>query len=165
MLPWKRHYFRPKEAVVPPPPPETAYRYFRITVSSNFGLSSSSIGEAYILSGETGYPTAAMSTNTTPEPLVATASMLENLAYRAFDKAANTLWATSGTVTGWVQIDLGAGNEIVPTGLRLVFATANAGNARIGKLQASNNGTDWVDILSYNRGTAGNSVLDQTFNV
>lgn len=163
ILPWKRHRFVSESSA----PAEPGYRYFRITVDSNFG-GTSRIGEAYILSGATEYPTVAMTSDSSPVPLVASASTFGATfePFKAFDKSAANQWRMqTGEVAGWVQIDLGAGNEITPTGLRLVFSVTNAGNAQAGKLQASNDGSTWTDILSYNRGTLGNAVLDQTFNI
>lgn len=147
-------------------PPVTTYRYFRITVDTNFGGTQSQINEAYILAGVTEYPTVGMTANDAPSPLVASASSVSQQPYRAFDKNVLNNWLTAASVVvAYVQIDLGEGNEIEPTGLRLVMFSDSNANANAGKLQASNDGTTWTDILSYDRGILGNAVVDQTFNV
>lgn len=148
-------------------PPVTTYRYFRITVDTNFGGTQSLVNDAYVLSGMTQYPAVPMTANNAPAPLVASASSISQQPFRAFDGFILNAWVTaSGVVAAYLQIDLGSGNEIIPTGLRLVmFSDASNANANAGKLQASNNGTTWTDILSYDRSILGNAVLDQTFNV
>lgn len=96
-----------------------AYRYFRLNITANNGHArGGSIGELEIFVGATEYPTANMTSNTAPSPLVASASNSEvgNIEYKAFNGSASGWFTqTSAGVPQWLQIDLGSGNGIAPT--------------------------------------------------
>ena len=97
----------------------TAYRYLRLDNTANQGSGSVSIGEWQLFEADgTEHPSSNMTSNSAPSPLVASASTA-NASYAAYGAfsgtntgAANTGWIATSTA-GYLQIDLGAGNEIV----------------------------------------------------
>lgn len=124
------------------------YRYFRFQVTASNGQAIT-LGELEILVDSTPYPTANMTSNTTPEPLVVTFSSAQVPAYKAFDGgntgSGNDWWypVESQSYPEWLQIDLGAGNEIAPTSFKLYAPPANTNMNRTPKdfsLLASNTG-------------------------
>ena len=102
-----------------------AYRFLRINVTANNGSVGRSIFELEYLVDSTAYPTSNMTGASAPSPLVASASSDDgsNAAWEAFDGAVSgpSRWSTSDGASFpiWLQIDLGDGNEIIPTGLKL----------------------------------------------
>ncbi len=106
---------------------QSSYRFFRVNVT---GISGTYVRFAAvsIRVGLTDYPTVigSMTSNTTPSPLVASASSTYGAGYepyKAFVLAgsnASYRWISGGvSAPQWIQVDLGAGNEITPTSLRL----------------------------------------------
>lgn len=107
----------------------TEYRYWRLGCTSwmtpsgagNSGLCR--VAELQLITPDTTvHPTAAMTGNSAPSPLVASASSDLGSgfeAFRAFDgvlsDSGRWISASVTTTDQWVQIDLGAGNEIRPT--------------------------------------------------
>ena len=97
----------------------TAYRYLRLDNTANQGSGSVSIGEWQLFEADgTEHPSSNMTSNSAPSPLVASASTA-NASYAAYGAfsgtntgAANTGWIAT-SAAGYLQIDLGAGNEIV----------------------------------------------------
>ena len=106
-----------------------AARYFRLTItrwsvagSPTYYLEFTRVAEFELLVDSTPYPSANMSANSSPSPLVATAS--SNLGagfeeWRAFDgdlsDSGRWISNSSALPSPWIQIDLGSGNEILPT--------------------------------------------------
>lgn len=127
------------------------YRYLRFHQTANVGaLNPASLWELdYSADGGTTYvPTATMTSNTAPSPLVASSDLnaVGYEPYRAFDNASTT-GAPWKTLSGdahphWITIDLGAGNGITPNRVR--FVTSNdAGDDLTPKdftIQGSNTG-------------------------
>lgn len=109
----------------------TPYRYLRFVVLANGSGSYAEIPELRYLVGATAYPTVNMTNNTSPSPLVASASSYYTgvgdaaNAWSAFDNnvtrgSPSYGWTSSGGAAGeWLQIDFGSGNTIAPTGLRI----------------------------------------------
>ena len=128
----------------------TAYRYFQINISDNNGDAFTAIAELEWMVGATAYPTSNMTSNTAPSPLVAsaTAETAGDEAWHAFNgSAANPGWQMNLT-SGYLRIDLGAGNEIIATSAK-VTATVVADTARNVKdftLEGSNDASSW-DVL------------------
>ncbi len=107
---------------------QPGYRFFRVNVTGNAG-SYIRFSSITIKEGSTGYPFAiepgGMTSNTTPAPLVASASSTYGVGYEPFKafvisgSNASYRWISGGDSPQWIQIDLGAGNEIAPTSLQL----------------------------------------------
>jgi hypothetical protein len=82
--------------------------------------------------GSTYYPTATMTSDSTPSPLVSSASSTLGggfEAYHAFDctdlsDSSRYASTASATTTTWLQIDLGAGNEIAPESMEIAMDAA-----------------------------------------
>lgn len=105
------------------------FRYFRLVITGwheagVFVYGSPRINEFQLFTvSNTKYPTVPMTSNTTPSPLVASASNTYTgwSPYRAFNDVvtSNDGWIGSRAefppLEKWLQIDLGAGNNITPT--------------------------------------------------
>ena len=114
------------------PPPATS-RYFRLRITgwvfagnvNNSDLGDVRVLEMQLFDGATQYPASPMTTNTAPSPLVASSSgALTGFGdlepWNAFNHSlAGNQWMGNGTVSKYLQIDLGAGNEIAPTSLKI----------------------------------------------
>lgn len=121
-----------------------SFRYFRLDVTANDGGAVLEVDEIKIFSYATDHPTSAMTSDVLPSPLVASASSAaaSQEAFRAFDNAAGTAnsWRSNVGTTGWVQIDLGAGNEIAANELRITGAAAPTESPKDFTLEGSNTG-------------------------
>lgn len=110
------------------------YRFLRLSFDTSNGTDNGdfavNLEEVIYLVGATEYPTSAMTDFALPTPLVASARdyAVSQEPWEVFDQTSGTgsrWWpadsATSGVYphTEWVQIDLGEGNEITPTGVRI----------------------------------------------
>ena len=117
----------------------TAYRYFR-WVCKPEGSDVVSFMAIQLVVDTTTYPTSAMTANNAPSPLVASAS--SGTAWNAFDNnTAAAYWQlTSGGTTGWIQLDLGAGNAIVPTAIKMAPRTTGTRDTDEVSLYGSNTG-------------------------
>lgn len=110
------------------------YRYLRLKVNSTADGTYSEITQLLFKRGSTTYPTVNLTSNSLPSPLVALASDENSSTYAAWH-AFNTdtgdagSWISSnlGGFPKWIQIDLGAGNGITPTGVVLA-TTGTSGN-------------------------------------
>lgn len=151
------------------------YRYFRLNITANGGSATwLYVNELEIYVGATKYPTSTMIGNTNPSPLVASASVNNspNFAYKVFNNVKNSIadmWNPgSGITTGWVQVDLGAGNEIAPTSFAVTAdGTAASGTTRYPKdyqFQGSNDGSTWTTLKSVTGATFG-SLTTQTHTI
>lgn len=106
--------------------PGAGYRFFRVNVTGNSG-SYIRFTSITIKEGATEYPFSinAMTSDTTPIPLVSSASSTFNYGYEPYHAfmysyaQASNRWISGGDSPQWIQIDLGAGNEISPTSLQL----------------------------------------------
>jgi hypothetical protein len=136
--------------------PATTYRYLRLTFLSNRGGSYAEIPELRYLVGATAYPTVNMTSISTPSPLVASSSSHytgtgdASNSWSAFDGVTiignpTYGWTSNGGVVGeWLQIDLGSGNGITPTGLRITPWTSGGQSERLPtsfRIDGSNTGT------------------------
>lgn len=90
-----------------------------------------------------------MTSNTLPSPLVASASSVhlgggptypQFDAWNAFDGSAATRWHSTVGGSHWIQIDLGAGNEIRPTSLAMTI-TSGSGDRRPSSLTVKGSNT------------------------
>jgi hypothetical protein len=115
-------------------PPAGACRFFRLRITGwvfNGSPNVTDLGDLRVLEmqlfdGATQYPTSPMTTNTAPSPLVASASgSLTGFGdldpWNAFNHSlsGNQWMGDGGAAPRYLQIDLGSGNEIVPTSLKI----------------------------------------------
>jgi hypothetical protein len=117
--------------------PNIPSRYLRLNVSALNGDGYVEITDLLFMVGGTTYPTVNMTSDTAPSPLVASASGVLSAGYAAFyafstaidsSGSSNSRWHSNGPVSSaWIQIDLGAGNGIAPTGVQI---TPNIVNSR-----------------------------------
>lgn len=94
-----------------------------------------------------------LTSNNTPSPYVATASSYYSswMPYKCFDGSMSNTnddgWCTNGTTSGWITLDIGS--EIQVSTIGLVGYRINAGcQAKVISIQYSNDGLDFVDIVS-----------------
>lgn len=105
------------------------YRYLRIDITDTGSSGFVGIREIKWFVGAAEHPSSAMTSNSAPSPLVASASDETNgSAYQAYDDSTPD-WVTANTSgVGWIQIDLGDGNGINPTSVKIT-PTADADRA------------------------------------
>jgi len=78
--------------------------------------------EIYWMVGATDYPLVPMTSDNTPVPLVVSAVGYITSIWAAFNRAAGA--ATTGNTPASFILDLGAGNEITPTGVGITLQSA-----------------------------------------
>ena len=133
----------------------TTYRYLKLNVTGVAGSTTYvSVGELEYYVDGTKYPSSTMTGNSAPSPLVASASedtgTGAELAFKAFDNNINTHWQTAiGTVTGWVKIDLGSGNEIAVNKIGIGTAETPDRTPSTFTIQGSNNDSDYTTLATY----------------
>lgn len=106
--------------------PATPCRYLRVNVTALNGDGYLEMADVRFYVGATTYPTVNMTSDTAPSPLVASTN--SNIvpgttdAYTAFDSSPTvSRWHSNNPAPPiWLQIDLGAGNEIAPTGIHII---------------------------------------------
>ena len=103
------------------------YRYFRLNITGSVGLYIR-FQAVKIMVSSTAYPFAIgnMTSNTLPTPLVASASSIYDSPFEAWRAFANEAggndtyrWISASSAPQWLQVDLGSGNNIIPTSLQL----------------------------------------------
>jgi len=93
----------------------TAYRYLRWSSLTSTYLQ---LLDLRFNDGVTPYPSN-MTSDTSPSPLIASADTYYSIyrPWRAFSADTSSVrWIANGSAPHWIQIDLGVGNEIAPTG-------------------------------------------------
>ena len=114
-------------------PPPAASRYLRMKITNwvfNGGANVSDLGDVRVqelqfFDGATQYPAVPMTTNTAPSPLVASSSgALTGFGdldpWNAFNHStAGNQWMGDGTISKYLQIDLGSGNSMAPTSVKV----------------------------------------------
>lgn len=112
--------------------PAVPSRFLRLLITACNGDNWIETQEVKFISNETNFPTQNMTSNSAPSPLVASASSELLAAYFAFSTlidsggGGNSRWHTAnGTPPHWIQIDLGDGNRILPTGVLITPGAAN----------------------------------------
>jgi hypothetical protein len=133
------------------------YRYLRFMFPSPASADYPTVSELYWIASGTDYPTVAMTSATSPAPLAVTqlgGTGGGAAVWRAFDKATgtgNVEWHPFDFGDGSLTLDLGAGNEIAPTGIGIVTASVASKNFRC---YGSNNATFTTgQVLLYTSGT------------
>ena len=114
-----------------------SFRYLRLEIDVTSYVE---VNDLRFITGITRYPTVNMTSNTAPSPLVASASDVHYSgaaggfpqfdAWNAFDGSAATRYHSNSSSAGhWIQIDLGAGNQIRPASLAMTV-TSGSGDRR-----------------------------------
>ena len=132
----------------------TTYRYFKMNVTDVASSSYVAVGEWELYAGLTKNPTAAMTSNSAPSPLVASSDSDTgtgaNLAYFGFDNSISTHWQTANTVvTAYLKIDLGSGNEIALDKIGLGSPETADRTPNDFTIQGSNNDSDYTTLATY----------------
>lgn len=155
-----------------------AYRYLRFTITAN--SAGTSLGILWELDysadgGSTWLPSSAMTTNSAPSPLVASAdSEFSGLfqAWQAFDNNTSTRWTSTNTsMPHHITIDLGAGNEITPNKVRWYNYNDGTNYSVVsGSVKGSNTGSfagEETTLLSFSglSGTADKVAVTLDINV
>lgn len=113
-------------------------RYVRLTAASMIGGSGVYLGIFRLEFGAGGawYPTAPMTSDASPSPLVASmdSQYTTYAAYRAFDGDNATQAWTGPGASHWIQLDLGVGNGIRPDSVRLVLDLNTSGGSGISEM-------------------------------
>lgn len=97
--------------------PAGSYRFFRLYITAVSGSATRpSINGFRLVDADGNFaPSVEMTSNNAPSPLVATANSSRYAPYLAFDSNMSNGWqSNSSTPPGWLQIDLGEGNWILP---------------------------------------------------
>ena len=115
------------------PHPAATYRYLRLRATASLNGSYYAIKELQYMVGATAYPTSAMTAASAPSPLVATESSSYAGVYpgwHCFDQNVPipNHWLSNGYGTQWVSLDLGAGNGITPTAVKITAPDGSAGD-------------------------------------
>lgn len=145
-----------------PGPDPDEYRFFRVRINSYVGQAVR-FQSVQLMVGGTPYPTNTMTSNSAPAPLVATASSVFSTfePYLAFfypgggSDTYRWIHALGAAAPQWIQIDLGAGNEITPTSIRLCPDSAAATDYPTHfTVLASNTGTfTGEEVMLFDSGT------------
>ncbi len=94
-----------------------SFQYLRF-VSSNSNNRYLSLGEIYWVAGGVDYPTEAMTSHSSPSPLVVTYSDEgQGASWHAFNKNTGSSWGGNRAYEHWVTINFGNNNGIAPTGI------------------------------------------------
>lgn len=143
------------------------YRYLRLTITAN--VAAAGLCPLWELdysadAGSTWLPSSAMTTNSAPSPLVASADSEFSgsfQAWQAFDNNTSTRWTSSNTaMPHWIQIDFGSGNGIAPNRVRWsVYNDGTDYSPVSGTVKGSNTGSfagEEVTLLTFS-GLGGNA--------
>ena len=124
------------------------YRYFRIHITNFYDNDFIvKVGDFRLIKDGTDYPTVDMTSNNTPSPLVASASSVGSSLepWFAFDNDLATRWRNdAGGPPDWLQIDLGVGNELEPTGFKITNGNSDIQSPGDFTIEGSNDGMCWV---------------------
>jgi hypothetical protein len=149
-------------------PTGQAYRYFKLNISDNNGHAQTTVGELKIFAGATDYPVETMTSNVLPSPLVASASAeySNDKAWKAFDNdIVGDYWRMVAS-SGWLKIDLGAGNDIVPTEYKITGLDSSNPtlNPKDWTFEGSVDDVSW-DVLSTETRTSWGHRVEFTYAV
>jgi chitodextrinase len=140
-------------------PSTPTYRYLKLTVNAhnneNYGPT---FTELEWLDGATAYPSPKMSWSTTNSTATVSASIADaggSQLWKAFDGGYDEGWAfypvADGAFSAFpysITIDLGAGNGIYPTSLKLGMASWGGRGIQSYSLDGSNNNSTWTNLKS-----------------
>lgn len=125
------------------------YRYYRIIAQS--AVAQWSIDEIKYLVNGVAYPTVAMTSDTSPSPLAATASSfsVSYNPYKAFDRAfgASNSWLSNAvSATHWIMLDFGSGVQVAADAVSITVGGGAWPQSFY--VQSSNDGSTWTTRLS-----------------
>lgn len=120
----------------------TAYRYLRIEGRSHFGLESTIVELKWLVNGNE-YPTPKLTSTNSGD---VTASTDNGNAWKTYD-GSNNGWFVGFSLPAINTIDLGAGNEISPTGIKVKANAPNRGFEDF-DVYGSNDNSNWTLIQS-----------------
>lgn len=138
----------------------SAFRYWKLEATTSGTLWI--INEISYIANGIQYPTSPMTTDTTPAPLVVTASSYyaSRNPYKAFDRQpldVSNCWQ-SDDANPWIRVDLGPNNLIAATAISITINdTASGPNNFV--VRASVDGSTWITKLTV--GSAGWSAPNQ----
>ena len=138
----------------------TTYRYLQINITAANSDASYEITGLVFIAGGVDYPTSAMTSNTAPSPLVASASSDLGgsfLPFYAFNSSIATRGWISGTADGtdYLRIDLGAGNGIAPTSAKVAPSGVIGRSPKDFTFEGSNDATNWTVLNTQSGLTTG----------
>lgn len=154
----------------------TTYRYLRLTITATVGATSADTLYELDYSadgGSTWLPSSAMTGDSAPSPLVASADSVTGgfPAYYAFDNNAGTRWASGGGAhPHYIQIDLGSGNGINPNRVRIkIFNSGTDYTPKDFTIKGSNTGSfagEEVTLKTVTGASSGGADgTDVTYNI
>ncbi|UXX81021.1 Ig-like domain-containing protein [Reichenbachiella carrageenanivorans] len=120
----------------------SSYRYLRVTAYGTVQLEST-IQQIHWLVGSADYPNPKITWNTQGQ---VTSSNNASNDYAAYDNT-NGGWAVGTSYPAWITIDLGAGNEILPTEIQIKANAANRGFSAF-DCHGSNDNSNWTMLHS-----------------
>lgn len=147
------------------------YRYFKLDVTAVDGGSYVQVDELKLFVASTQYPVSAMTGNSAPSPLVASASSELSgnyAAWRAFDHAVlggGFIWSNLSGTTGWLKIDLGSGNGIAITSFKLTAGDTANRTPKNFTLQASNDDSSYSTLKSVTGATGWGTSEERTYAI
>jgi hypothetical protein len=129
-------------------PAVATYRYLRLAMSVLNGDGYIQVEDLrFTTAAGTQYPNPAvnMTTNTTPSPLVASASSVLStfepfFAFTTQFDGSSSRWHSTAAANPWIQIDLGAGNGIAPVSVQIALYTTVSRSINTFVIQGSNTG-------------------------
>lgn len=138
----------------------STYRYLQINITAANSDPFYEITGLQFLVGATAYPTSSMTSNTTPSPLVASASSDIGAPYTpfaAFDSSIASRGWISGTGDGtdYLRIDLGAGNGISPDSAKVAPSGLIGRAPKDFTFEGSNDASIWTVLNTQTGLTTG----------
>lgn len=153
----------------------TAYRFFKLNITADNGGVDIRVTEVYLYAA-TPLPGAPvdfaphnMTSNVLPSPYVASSSAIygTRAAWKAFDGATaddgGTDWIGNTGGTGYLQIDLGSGNENTLGSYTVHFNGLVDRAPKTWTMLGSNNGTDWSTLDTVSGQTSWAAPSSRTF--
>lgn len=120
----------PRFLMIDTPPDATAYRF--LAIETTLPTTNFRVREFGWKVGADWYPLAGMTSATAPTPQVVAASSYNTYPpWKAYDRVVDLTstgshWNTNNTGNKLIVLDLGAGNTVVPEGLRIMCYSASA---------------------------------------
>ena len=117
-------------------------RFIRMDIVNNVSPNYLEVMDLHYLVGNREYPTVAMSGNSLPVPYVASASSIHSGSFQPYLAFNNTTarWHATSASSHWIQIDLGPGSSITPTGF-VMTVFSGSGDRRPGNITVSGSST------------------------
>lgn len=148
----------------------TTYRYFKLDITAVDGSGTyTGAGEFALIADGVEYPTSAMTSNSAPSPLVASATGdTGQPPWKAFDglTTSSNYWQyNSVSFPIYLKIDLGSGNGIAPQQLILAAPETPDRTPYDFTLQGSNDDSAWTTLETYTGVTSWTARESRTFGI